>query len=65
MTICPGGVDTEMIKGIVNDEYRTSNRNLMKPQYFENKIFDMIFNQEDYDNGQSIEFYNNKWRVFI
>jgi hypothetical protein len=25
----------------------------------------MISNQKDYHNGQSIEFYNNKWVFFI
>ncbi|MGE3859478.1 MAG: SDR family oxidoreductase [Nitrososphaeraceae archaeon] len=58
MAICPGGVDTDMIKGIVNEGYKISNRNLIKAQHVANKIYDMIFNQKDYYNGQSIEFYN-------
>ena len=58
MAICPGGVDTDMIKDIVNEGYDLSNRNLMKPQQVAKKIYDMIFNQKDYYNGQSIEFYN-------
>ena len=54
-----------MIKDIFNDGYDLSNRNLMKPQHVaKKKIYDMISNQKDYYNGQSIEFYNNKW-VFI
>ena len=58
MAICPGGVDTDMIKDIVNEGYDLSSRNLMKPQKVAKKIYDMISNQKDYYNGQSIEFYN-------
>ena len=58
MAICPGGVDTDMIKDIVNEGYDLSSRNLMKPQQVAKKIYDMISNQKDYYNGQSIEFYN-------
>ncbi len=58
MAICPGGVDTDMIKDIVNEGYNLSNRNLMKPQQVAKKIYDMISNKKDYHNGQSIEFYN-------
>lgn len=57
MSICPGGVDTDMIKDIVNEGYNLSNRNLMKPQQVAKKIYEMISNQKDYYNGQSIEFY--------
>ncbi|HSL12618.1 MAG TPA: SDR family oxidoreductase [Nitrososphaeraceae archaeon] len=58
MAICPGGVDTKMIYDIVDNGYNLSNRNLMKPEQVAKKIYDMIFNQKDYYNGQSIEFYN-------
>ncbi|MDW3631070.1 MAG: SDR family oxidoreductase [Nitrososphaeraceae archaeon] len=58
MAICPGGVDTKMIKDIVKVGYNASNRNLMKPEEVANKIYDMIFNQNGYYNGQSVEFYN-------
>ena len=57
MTICPGGVDTKMIEDIVNKGYTLSNRKLMKPEQVANKIYDMISNQKDYYNGQSVEFY--------
>ena len=59
MAICPGGVDTKMIDDIVDNGYTLSNRNLMKPEQVAMKIYDMIFNQKDYYNGQSVEFY--KW----
>ena len=58
MAICPGGVDTKMIEDIVDNGYTLSNRKLMKPEQVANKIYDMISNQKDYCNGQSIEFYN-------
>jgi 3-oxoacyl-[acyl-carrier protein] reductase len=58
MAICPGGVDTKMIDDIVDNGYNLSNRNLMKPEQVAKKIYDMIFNQNGYCNGQSIEFYN-------
>ena len=58
MAICPGGVDTKMIKDIVKVGYNASNRNLITPEEVANKIYDMIFNQNGYYNGQSVEFYN-------
>jgi 3-oxoacyl-[acyl-carrier protein] reductase len=58
MAICPGGVDTKMIEDIVDNGYTLSNGKLMKPEQVANKIYDMISNQKDYYNGQSIEFYN-------
>jgi 3-oxoacyl-[acyl-carrier protein] reductase len=58
MAICPGGVDTNMIDDIVNNGYNLSNRKLMKPEQVAKKIYDMISNQKDYFNGQSVEFYN-------
>ena len=64
IAICPGGVDTDMIKNMVNDGYNLFNRNLMKPQLVAKKIYDMISNQKEYYNGQSIEFYN-QWRINI
>jgi len=58
MSICPGGVDTKMMEDIVNEGFNSSNMNLMKPEEVAKQIYDMIFNQRDYYNGQSIEFYN-------
>ena len=56
MAICTGGVDTKMIDDIVDNRYTLSNRNLLKPEQVAMNIYDMIFNQKDYYNGQSIEF---------
>ena len=51
MAICPGGVDTDMIKDMVNDGFNKSNTNFMKPEEVAKKIYDMISNQKDYYNG--------------
>ena len=61
MAICPGGVDTNMMKDVVNQGFDRSNMKLMKPEEVAKKIYDMIFNQKDHYNGQSIELYN-KWK---
>ena len=58
MTICPGGVDTKMMEDIIKEGFNKSNANLMEPEEVAKKIYDMIFNQKDYYNGPSIEFYN-------
>ena len=41
MAICPGGVDTNMIKDIVDNGYNPSNRKLMKPEQVAKKIYDI------------------------
>ncbi len=60
MAICPGGVDTKMMEDVVNQGFDKSSMKLMKPEEVAKKIYDMIFNQKDYYNGQSIEFYNKE-----
>ena len=47
-----------MIDDIVDNGYNPSNKNLMKPEQIAKKIYGMIFNQKDYYNGQSVEFYD-------
>ena len=62
MAICPGGVDTNMLKYVVNRGFNISaisGMKLLKPEDVAKKIYDMISNQKEYGNGQSIEFYNN------
>ena len=62
MAICPGWVDTNMLKYVVNrgfDISAISDMKLLKPEEVAKKIYDMISNQKEYGNGQSIEFYNN------
>ncbi len=61
MAICPGRVDTKMIKDIVKKGYNPSNRNLINPEEVAKKIYNMIFNQLCYHNGQIIEFIINEW----
>ena len=59
MALCPGGVDTKMMKDVVNQGFDNSLMKLMKPEAVAEKIYDMISNQKKYSNGQSIEYYNN------
>ncbi|MGD1836266.1 MAG: SDR family oxidoreductase [Nitrososphaeraceae archaeon] len=59
MALCVGGVDTKMMKGVVNQGFDNSSMKLMKPEDVAEKIYDMISNKKEYCNGQSIEFYNN------
>ena len=59
MAICPGGVDTKMMKDLINQSGDRSGMELLKPEDVAEKIYDMISNQKKYANGQSIEFYNN------
>ena len=46
MAICPGGVDTDMIKNMVNDGFNKSNTNFMKSEEVAKKIYDMIVNKK-------------------
>ena len=46
MAICPGGVDTDMIKDMVNDGFNKSNTNFMKPEEVAKKIYDVIVNKK-------------------
>ena len=59
MAICPGSVDTKMMKDLINQGVDRSGMKLLKPEELAKKIYDMISNQKKYDNGQSIEFYNS------
>ena len=60
MAICPGGVDTEMMNDVVGQGFDNSSMKLIKPEEVAEKIYNMISNQKDYTNGQSIEFYTNQ-----
>ena len=46
MAICPGGVDTDIIKDMVNDGFNKSNTNFMKPEEVAKKIYDVIVNKK-------------------
>ncbi len=60
MAICLGGVDTEMMNDVVGQGFDNSSMKLIKPEEVAEKIYNMISNQKDYTNGQSIEFYTNQ-----
>ena len=56
MAICPGGVDTKMIKDLIKQGVDRSGMKLLKPEEVAKKIYDMISNQKKnmlMDNQQS------------
>lgn len=52
MAISTSGVDTKMMKDVVNQGFDNSSMKLIKPEVAK-KIYDMIYNQKYYANGQS------------
>lgn len=60
----PGVVDTNRIEYIFRNEYKLSNKNLMKPEQVSKKDLWHDINQKDYYNRQSIELYN-RWIIKI
>ena len=47
MAICPGGVDTKMMKDLINQKLDRSGMKLLKPEDVADKIYDMISNQKN------------------
>jgi NAD(P)-dependent dehydrogenase (short-subunit alcohol dehydrogenase family) len=55
MAICPGEVDTKMQEDVDLDYYKENKNNMIRPQQVAEKIVNMIFDDEKYFNGQSVE----------
>ena len=55
MAICPGEVDTKMQADVDLDYYRKNKDNMLRPKQVAEKIVDMLFDDEKYFNGQSVE----------
>ena len=55
MAICPGEVDTRMQACVDLDYYRKNKGNMLHPKQVAEKIVDMLFDDEKYFNGQSVE----------
>ena len=55
MAICPGEVDTKMQEDFDPGYYRTNKHKMLKPKTVAEKIIEMIFEERQYHNGQSIE----------
>jgi len=55
MAICPGEVDTKMQEEVDLDYYRKNKDNMLRPKQVAEKIVGMLFDDEKYFNGQSVE----------
>jgi len=60
MAICPGEVDTKMQADVDLDYYRKNKDNMLRPKQVAEKIVDMLFDDEKYFNGQSVEIGYNE-----
>jgi 3-oxoacyl-[acyl-carrier protein] reductase len=60
MVLCPGEINTDMLKDIVNTGFQLSSKKekLYQPEDVANKIFEMIKECNIYGNGQVEEFYS-------
>ncbi len=60
MVLCPGEINTDMLKDIVNRGFQPSSKkeNLYQPEDVANKIFEMIKECNTYRNGHVEEFYS-------
>ncbi|MDQ2685410.1 MAG: SDR family oxidoreductase [Thermoproteota archaeon] len=60
MVLCPGEINTDMLKEIVNAGFHLSNKreNLYQPEDVANKIYEMIREPITYRNGQIEEIYS-------
>jgi len=55
MAICPGEVDTKMQENVDLDYYTKYKNKMLKPNQVAERIIDMIFNDKNYNNGQSVD----------
>jgi len=55
MAICLGEVDTKMQEDVDPHYYRNNKYKMLKPKTVAEKILEMIFEERQYHNGQSIE----------
>ena len=55
MAICPGEVDTKMQQDVDPDYYRNNKHKMLQPRTVAQKIVEMIFEERQYHNGQSVE----------
>ena len=57
MAICPGEVDTAMQESIDQEYYRLNKNRWLNPKDVAEKIIEMIFNEDRYKNGRSVDIY--------
>ncbi len=62
MVLCPGEINTSMLKDMVNTGFQLSSEeeNLYQPEDVANIIFEMIKESNTYRNGQVEEFYSGR-----
>jgi 3-oxoacyl-[acyl-carrier protein] reductase len=60
MVLCPGEINTDMLKDIVNSGFQLSSKrdDLYQPDDVANKIFEMIKESNTYANGHVAEIYS-------
>ena len=57
MAICPGEVDTKMQESTDQEYYKLNKDKWLEPREVADKIAEMIFNEDYYKNGESIDIY--------
>lgn len=57
MAICPGEVDTKMQESTDQEYYKLNKDKWLEPKEVADKIAEMIFNEDYYKNGESIDIY--------
>ena len=57
MTICPGEVDTKMQESTDQEYYKLNKDKWFEPREVADKITEMIFDEDYYKNGESIDIY--------
>jgi 3-oxoacyl-[acyl-carrier protein] reductase len=57
MTICPGEVDTKMQESTDQEYYKLNKDKWLEPREVADKITEMIFDEDYYKNGESIDIY--------
>ncbi len=55
MAICPGEVDTQMQQNVDLYYYKENKHYMLQPKDIAEKIAEMIFNEHQYHNGQSVD----------
>jgi 3-oxoacyl-[acyl-carrier protein] reductase len=55
MAICPGEVATNMQQGLDSRYYLLNKNNMLSPQEVAEKIVEMILDDENYQNGESVD----------
>jgi 3-oxoacyl-[acyl-carrier protein] reductase len=55
MAICPGEVATTMQQGLDSRYYLLNKNKMLSPQEVAEKIVEMIFDDKNYQNGESVD----------